>query len=86
MEVLNCMIKIANKFSLVGLSHSYLQVSYELKQAAIMDVKIWINKAYHSLLKSHLAAQICTVSYAEYFMNSSENRFGGALLSKMGQL
>ena len=51
-------------------------VSYELKKAAIMDVEIWINKAYYSLLKSHLAAQISTVSYAEYFVNSSENRFG----------
>ena len=27
-------------------------------------------EAYYSLLKSHMAGQICTVSYAEYFANS----------------
>ena len=47
-------------------------VSYELKKGVIIDAKIWITEIYYSLLKSHLAVQICTVSYVEYFVNSLE--------------
>ena len=32
-----------------------------------MNDKIWIIETDYSLLKSHMAVQICAVSYVEYF-------------------
>ena len=59
METVNCKIKLTNsKFILVF-----------FKKAVIIDVKIWIIQTYYSLLKLHLAGQICTASYVEYFLN-----------------
>ena len=38
----------------------------------------------YSFLKSHLAVQICTIRYDEYFVDSSEIKSSGALRSKIG--
>ena len=39
------------------------------KKGVIIDIEIWIIKTHYSLLKSHLAVQICTVGYVEYFVD-----------------
>ena len=68
-EVLNFKIKLAsNKFILVNiLAHNNFMWT---RKVVIVDIVIWIIKTFYSLLKSHLAAQICTVSYVEYSVSS----------------
>ena len=51
-----------------------------------MDGEIWIIETYYSLLKSHMAVKICTVSYVEYFANFLQIIFGGAIRSNKWQL
>ena len=64
-EALNCKIKLAkNKFILVNIL-TYNNFIWT-KKGVIINVEIWIIKTYYSLLKSHSAFQICTVSYVEY--------------------
>ena len=75
MEAVHCKIKLANnRFILVNI------VAYNnfmwTRKGVIVNVVIWIIETYDSLLKSHLAAQICTFSYVEYFLNSYKIIFG----------
>ena len=51
-----------------------------------MDGEIWIIETYDSLLKSHMAVKICTVSYVEYFANFLQIIFGGAIRSNKWRL
>ena len=69
-KVVNCKIKLANKkFSLVNVL-AYINFIWT-KKGVIIDAEIWIIETYYySLLKSHLAVQICSVSYVEYYVNS----------------
>ena len=67
MEVMNCKIKLANnKFILVN-NLAYNNFIWTKKW---VDVIIWIIETYDTLLKSHLVAQICTISNVEYILNS----------------
>ena len=61
-------------------NHSILPFIWT-KKGVIIDGEIWIIETYYSSLKSHMAVQICTVSYVEYFANSEQIIFGGALRS-----
>ena len=68
MEAVNCKIKLGNnKFILVNIL-VYNNLMWN-KKGVTIDIVIWIIETY-SLLKSHLAVQIFTVSYVEYFLNS----------------
>ena len=68
-EVVNCKIKIANNtFILVNIL-AYNNLVWT-KKRVIVDNVIWTIETCYSLLESHLAAQICTVSYVQYFPNS----------------
>ena len=85
MEAVNCKIKlINNKFILVNIL-AYNNFMWT-KKGVIVDIVIWMIETYYSLLKSNLAAQICTVSYVDYFLNSEESIFSGALRSKKWRL
>ena len=65
MEAVNCKIKLANnKFILCNI-FAYNNFIWT-KKWRIVVIEIWIIETYYSLLKSHLAVQICTVSFVEY--------------------
>ena len=66
-EAVNCKIKLANNtFILVNIL-AYNNFMWT-RNGVIVDIIIWNIKTYYSLSKSHLATQICTVSYVEYFV------------------
>ena len=74
-------VKLANnKFILVNIL-AYNNFMWT-KKRVIVDIVIWIIETYYSFLKSKLAAQICAVSYVEYFLNSLEIIFRGEFSSK----
>ena len=69
MEVVNFKMKLVNKkFILVNILA--WSIFIWTKKGVIVDIEIWIIETCYSLLKSHFAAQICTVSYVEHFLNS----------------
>ena len=74
MEAVNCKIKLANNFILANiLACNIFKWNINgaiIESGPIIDVEIWIIETYDTLLKSHLAVQICTVSYVEYSLNS----------------
>ena len=78
MEAVNCKIKFANSKPISVNVLAYNNFKWTEKGATI-NAEVWIIESYYSLLKSHLAVQICTVSYVEYLGNFQEIVFDGAL-------